>query len=400
MDSVTDRILTDYQGYFEQLRLQLELFKKQHHLQLKNLESLGETAPSEQYMSLLSEFRATIKDSRLIAIVNASGEGVLRHITGDFLPDCKAEIASTLHSGMQEKLFLHRSEKSVHFDLMLPFSEGSYLFAAFNPTVLQELMMKYQLPHQQLYLLRTDNVGKIELSSESQPNKLHNIVMTENDLQSFSFVKPIPNTRWQLSVRLNDDYNVKILTDILSTSLFLWVFFTAIVFVFFRLQKAKADRYLSIERAITFQRKHDSLTELVNRTHFEDELGAFITVDNHQDLAQQGVIFQIDLDQFQVINNIHGYAFGDTLLAAISAELKAFLPDNAIVSRLGNDEFAVLMADLPHSEGVAFAQKLREFILSLSLVPDAPSENITACIGVVILDEEQNKTWIKRLLTQ
>lgn len=390
MDTVTDRVLADYQSYFEQLHLQLELFQKQHNQQLTQLELQAEGAELESYMALLGEFRKNIKNSRLIAIINSDGEGVLRHITGDFLPDCQAEIEATLKAGMQEQLFLHRSENSVHFDLLLPLdnSRSSFLFAAFNPDVLQQLLVQYQLPHQQLYLLRTDNVGKIELSSEANVTNKQAIVMSENDLQSFSFVKSIPNTRWQLAIRLDDEYNQKIIYETAFKSLLLWILFTAVVYAFYRVQKLRSEKYLTIKQEASFHQKHDNLTELVNRAHFENELNAFISVDVHKNLPTQGVIFQIDLDQFQVINSIHGYAFGDSLLAAFSAELKSFLPESAIVSRLGNDEFAVLMADLPHTDGVSYAQKLREFILSLRLIPDAPSEHISACIGVVILDDE------------
>ena len=85
------------------------------------------------------------------------------------MPDCEVEISSTIASGIQQKLFLHRSDKSMHFDLLQTLStengQGNYFFVAFNPDVLIDLLEKYQLPYQQLFLMRADHIGEVELST-------------------------------------------------------------------------------------------------------------------------------------------------------------------------------------------------------------------------------------------
>lgn len=120
MDSVTDRILSDYLEYFAQLRLEIDLFQQKKLNAISGLQEDGNKASTEQYMEVLKSLRSEIKNTRLFPIINEQGNGTLMHITGDFLPACEEDILSTVAFGSQEHLFLHRSERSVHFDLLQP----------------------------------------------------------------------------------------------------------------------------------------------------------------------------------------------------------------------------------------------------------------------------------------
>ncbi len=399
MDSVTDRILSDYQEYFAQLRLEIDLFQQKQINAIEKLQRQGENASQQDYMQLLTKLREEISDTRLFALIDNNGNGSLKQITGDFLPDCKEEIAATIQDGVQKQLFLHRSKNSIHFDLLQPLStalaDDNFFFVAFNPDVLMNLLKKYQLPHQQLFLMRVDSLGEIELTTEKEKSKYSELIAT-GELKSFNFVKAIPDTRWQLAIRLSPQYSSTLFIQGLIKAILIWLLLSLFLYGFYRQQKQTFKKQVQVEQALAYVDNYDQLTGLANRVNFDRQLSDHIeasralaynsSTENSVTKKQIGVVMHIDLDKFQVINNSVSYAIGDKYLYQISVSLKEFLPDNAIISRFGNDEFAVLLPELLFSEAKDFAQRLRLQIQKLRIEELQLETNITASIGVIILD--------------
>jgi len=399
MDSVTDRILSDYQEYFTQLRLEIDLFQQKQLNAIEQLQKQGEQASKQDYMQVLTTLRSDIDNTRLFALIDPSGKGSLRHITGDFLADCEEEIAATVHEGVQNKLFLHRSKMSMHFDLLQPLStaesNNSFFFVAFNPDILTNLLKKYQLPHQQVFLMRADSLGEVELTTETSNSK-YTEILTSSELKSFNFVKAIPNTRWQLAIRLSPEYSSNLFREGLIKAVLIWLLLSLFIYGFFRQQKNSLLKHSQVEQALAYVDNYDQLTGLANRVNFDRQLSEHIEANsllahdsinaNSIDNKQTGVVMHIDLDKFQVINNSISYAMGDKFLHQISISLKEFLPDSAIISRLGNDEFAVLLPDMLFSEAKDFAHRVRLEIQTIRINELEQDTNITASIGVIILD--------------
>jgi len=394
MDAVTDRILSDYQEYFAQLRLEIDLFQQKQLNAITSLQKSGDKASTEQYMEVLNSLRSEIDHTRLFALIDEQGHGSLKHITGNFLPACEEEISATIASGVQESLFLHRSGKSEHFDLLQPLStidgKDSYFFVAFNPDVLNNLLSKYQLPHQQLFLMRADNVREIELTTESA--EYASMLVGSNELDEFSFVKAIPNTRWKIAIRLSPKYSTDLYQQGIVKAFIVWSVLTLLIYGFYRLQKSRLQSHFKTKQELAFKENHDQLTGLVNRVRFETVLMENINSHQNKTLIDTGVVFHIDIDKFQVINKSFGYTVGDSYLHKASVDLKNFLPENAIVSRLGSDEFAILLPSLPYKEAKEFAHKVRLFFQEISISTANEEVNLTASLGVVILDESQYDT--------
>ncbi len=387
MDSVTERILSEYQEYFSQLRLEIDLFQQKQLNELENLDKLGSKASSKDYMQVLNALRSNIDDTRLFALIDNDGVGSLKHITGDFLPDCEIEIASTIKSGSQERLFLHRNKNNIHFDLLQPLStadgEGHFIFVAFEPKVLTSLLDKFQLPHQQLFLMRSDHKGEIELTTEHDNSKYSSMILKDEDLASFNFIKIIPNTRWQLAIRLDPQYSSNLYQQGLLKALGIWLILTLMIYAFYRGQKLRFINHLQVKKALVYIDNHDKLTGLSNRAHFDRKLSEHVR-DNRQE--NKGVALHIDIDKFQVINNSFGYAIGDKFLNVASMELKNFLPENTIVSRLGNDEFAILLPTLAFNDAKGFAHEIRVLFQKIQIQELKKENNITVSVGVVRLD--------------
>ena len=97
------------------------------------------------------------------------------------------------------------------------------------------------------------------------------------------------------------------------------------------------------ERRITLLAHHDSLTGLLNRTKFTEQLSL-----NVARLERYGTPFAVmflDLDQFKGVNDSKGHMAGDRLLAEAARRMQALLGEIDIVARLGGDEFAILLPD-------------------------------------------------------
>ncbi|MBE7200209.1 MAG: EAL domain-containing protein, partial [Parafilimonas terrae] len=101
----------------------------------------------------------------------------------------------------------------------------------------------------------------------------------------------------------------------------------------------------------------DSLTGLPNRRYFFQKLDALIQASAQDDAHFALAIF--DLDRFKPINDTYGHTIGDRVLAATGRRLAAFASDDVIVTRLGGDEFGVLVRSPgPPEEVIAFCDAI------------------------------------------
>ncbi len=82
----------------------------------------------------------------------------------------------------------------------------------------------------------------------------------------------------------------------------------------------------------------DPLTGLLNRRGFFDALAELDP--EHIDAM---VLATADIDRFKVINDEHGHAFGDRVLCTVGEVLTAVAGPNAIVARMGGDEFVAAL---------------------------------------------------------
>jgi diguanylate cyclase (GGDEF)-like protein/PAS domain S-box-containing protein len=123
-----------------------------------------------------------------------------------------------------------------------------------------------------------------------------------------------------------------------------------------QLQKEIFER-VQAEQRIWHVAHHDALTGLPNRTLLHDRLEQALAQalrDNHR----VGVMF-LDLDRFKSINDTLGHAVGDELLKQVAMRIEAAVRAVDTVSRLGGDEFIVILRDLAGNEdAVRVAEKI------------------------------------------
>ena len=118
------------------------------------------------------------------------------------------------------------------------------------------------------------------------------------------------------------------------------------------LHNAKQE-YIKFE----YQAYHDSLTGLPNRNLLNDRLGLEIHRSERNKL-KLGIMF-LDLDNFKNINDTLGHLMGDKLLKEASVRLLKSIRNGDTASRIGGDEFTVLLPDLSDpKEIVVVAQRI------------------------------------------
>ena len=87
---------------------------------------------------------------------------------------------------------------------------------------------------------------------------------------------------------------------------------------------------------------HDSLTGLLNRASFREQLG--IEIERATGSGSTFAVIFVDLDRFKVINDSLGHAMGDHLLRAVAGRLSSAVRAGDSVARLGGDEFTLLLS--------------------------------------------------------
>jgi len=140
------------------------------------------------------------------------------------------------------------------------------------------------------------------------------------------------------------------------------------------------------EATITYQAYHDQLTGLPNRTLFHDRLGqAMVQAKRH---GQSMAVMFLDLDRFKVVNDTLGHQVGDALLQAVAQRLKACLREGDTLSRIGGDEFMLLLPQIRSRDSVIF---IAEKILAALKAPFNIEGNeifIGVSIGIALYPED------------
>ncbi len=144
-------------------------------------------------------------------------------------------------------------------------------------------------------------------------------------------------------------------------------------------QKAAAER-------IAFLAYHDALTSLPNPALLRDRAAQALAFARADDSLL--AVLCLDLDRFKNINESLGHAMGDQLLQAVVQRLNQILRPTDTFSRLGGDNFILL---LPELAAVSEAAQLARQWIALIEEPfniDGHTLSISASVGVSIFPED------------
>ncbi|MEG2930883.1 MAG: diguanylate cyclase, partial [Ruthenibacterium sp.] len=94
----------------------------------------------------------------------------------------------------------------------------------------------------------------------------------------------------------------------------------------------------------------------------------------------------LDIDDFKGINDTLGHAFGDIILVDVCAKLKVALRSSDIVGRMGGDEFAVLMKNVPDTGSVLKKATELSGTLRQTYAGEKEDYKISCSIGIIIIE--------------
>ncbi len=140
------------------------------------------------------------------------------------------------------------------------------------------------------------------------------------------------------------------------------------------------------EKQIWYQANYDDLTGLPNRNLFLDRLGqALIKAERARAMV---ALMYLDLDRFKYVNDSLGHEAGDALLKQAAQRLSYCVRESDTVSRLGGDEFTVILPDIRDERAVILvAQKILE-VLSQVFNVDGREAYVGASIGITLYPDD------------
>jgi diguanylate cyclase (GGDEF)-like protein/PAS domain S-box-containing protein len=139
------------------------------------------------------------------------------------------------------------------------------------------------------------------------------------------------------------------------------------------------------ERQLEYLADHDALTELPNRRAFNRELAAQAAMAQRYDTVASVMV--IDLDHFKVVNDTLGHQAGDRLIASAAQALSSRLRSTDLLSRLGGDEFGVLLSNTDAATALLVAESLRAAIREQAIEIGHTSHSLTASIGIATFQD-------------
>lgn len=145
------------------------------------------------------------------------------------------------------------------------------------------------------------------------------------------------------------------------------------------------SKHKAFEARLAYHATHDDLTQLPNRSLFEETLSDAFTKAQAQ--HQRVAVLFVDLDDFKPINDNLGHAVGDRVLEEVAQRLLGAVDEQHLVARLGGDEFVILH---PRVQGEVDVVELAERLLaalSRSYYIEEHELYLTASVGIAISEE-------------
>ena len=149
------------------------------------------------------------------------------------------------------------------------------------------------------------------------------------------------------------------------------------------MDRAQYSMLQKLHKQLIFQSTHDHLTGLINRREFEEHVEK--ALDDAKILNIKHALCYIDLDKFNVINNSCGYEGGDVLINQISEILKKHLSGKSVLSRLGGDEFCILLCGLGTDEALEVMENILSEFNDFRFVWEDKRLSVAMSIGLVII---------------
>lgn len=127
----------------------------------------------------------------------------------------------------------------------------------------------------------------------------------------------------------------------------------------------------------------DALTGLPNRRALEEELARAAARAVRAGSALSALV--LDVDRFKQVNDRHGHAAGDAVLATVAARAAAALRAGDLMARIGGEEFAVVLPGADLARAAEAAERIRSAVSAGPIAAGGLALDVTASIGCATL---------------
>ncbi len=234
---------------------------------------------------------------------------------------------------------------------------------------------------------------------------------TEKPKQKLSYFKLYPEWNWVVAkgVYLDDLENVitnkkmALKASVKSKSITFSIFFIlAVIFVvliahyftrginsifveYKQMQEKHKNELELINIQLHKQATTDSLTQLYNRCHFNEQLKQSMARANRYN--QSLALFIFDIDHFKDVNDTFGHLSGDTVLKELSKLILFNIRGSDILARWGGEEFVLLMHEVDKKIAEMLATRLCNAIASFNF---SINRQVTCSFGVTMYQPEES----------
>mgnify|MGYP002713188863 CR=1 FL=1 len=183
------------------------------------------------------------------------------------------------------------------------------------------------------------------------------------------------------------NYYMNTITVIRLVSIITTIFIMIVIaFLINKLIKNYIGKINEQKFVLDYYTNYDELTELPNRTLFNEELHKAIKESGEED--KKFALFFLNLDRFKQINDSLGHVIGDSVLKIIASRLQSTIRKDDFISRFAGDEFTVLVKDIKKVEDMS---KLAKNILNSLSQPIHTNNHtlyLTNSIGISIYPDD------------
>jgi diguanylate cyclase (GGDEF)-like protein/PAS domain S-box-containing protein len=128
--------------------------------------------------------------------------------------------------------------------------------------------------------------------------------------------------------------------------------------------------------------ERDALTGLYNRHRFNEELARMIA--EAQRHSSRLALLYFDLDDFKYINDTFGHRAGDAMLIRVAGEVAGQVRRNELFSRLGGDEFGILVPDISEEMLRVLAERITRSIATVRFQFEGKNLRLTTSLGIAV----------------
>ncbi len=170
----------------------------------------------------------------------------------------------------------------------------------------------------------------------------------------------------------------------------------SVVAVLASLERAEATDFFNSDRNLLEamarkvskidQANYDPMTGLMKRQRFENILK--LLLQNAHSLEDEHSVMQFDLEQLQVINDLHGRETGDAVIGWVAAGIKSLLRRSNVIAYFGRGKYGVLLRHTGEQQALQAADQIRKTLSAEGYVCNGKVVQINLSAGVTVMDRQ------------